>query len=109
VSDTRPYSDAVTRGANAKLGMLVSTEKDAFERLWKKRSVWSDIPVQIVWALKDPILNRRDLSQLKTGLPHAGVHTLPQAGHFLQETSPHEITEQIRFALVSLPSRDRRC
>jgi haloalkane dehalogenase len=52
-----------------------------------------DIPVEIVWGMKDPILGR-GLPLMKKNFPDAPV-TETNAGHFLQEEVPAEIAAAV--------------
>ena len=49
-----------------------------------------EIPAEIVWGMNDPIL-ARGLPNMKQNFPEAPV-TETQAGHFLQEEVPVEIS-----------------
>lgn len=50
-------------------------------------------PIELVWGTKDPILGRA-LRRHRRRLPHARV-TETEAGHFLQEEVPNELTDAI--------------
>ena len=52
-----------------------------------------DIPAQLVWGMRDPIL-AQGLPLMKAMFPEAHV-TKTQAGHFLQEEVPAEIAEAV--------------
>lgn len=52
-----------------------------------------DIPVEIVWGMRDPVLGKA-LSYMKQNFPDARV-TETEAGHFLQEEVPVEIAAAI--------------
>ena len=56
-----------------------------------------DIPVELVWGMKDPIL-AQGLEPMKANFPNAPV-TETQAGHFLQEEVPEEIAAAIMRVL----------
>ena len=52
-----------------------------------------DMPAEIVWGMKDPILGNV-LPRMKANFPNANV-TETQAGHFLQEEVPDEIAAAV--------------
>jgi haloalkane dehalogenase len=52
-----------------------------------------DIPAEIVWGMKDPIL-AKTLPMMINNFPNAPV-TETSAGHFLQEEVPNEIAEAL--------------
>jgi len=52
-----------------------------------------DIPAEIVWGMRDPILGR-GLPAMKQFFPEAPV-TETQGGHFLQEEVPVEIASAL--------------
>ncbi|MEL6875895.1 MAG: alpha/beta fold hydrolase, partial [Pseudomonadota bacterium] len=52
-----------------------------------------DIPVEIIWGMKDPIL-AQGLSAMKSNFPEASVQET-DAGHFLQEEIPDEIAASV--------------
>ncbi len=59
-----------------------------------------DVPVEIVWGMRDPILARA-LPTMKAMYPEARV-TETQAGHFLQEEVPAEIAEAIERVVATV-------
>lgn len=60
-----------------------------------------DIPTQIVWGMKDPILGGR-LAAMQKLFPDAPV-TKTDAGHFLQEEVPGEIAAAIMRVAAQVP------
>jgi len=56
-----------------------------------------DIPVELVWGMKDPIL-AQGLEPMKANFPNAPV-TETEAGHFLQEEVPEEIAAAVMRVL----------
>jgi haloalkane dehalogenase len=63
-----------------------------------------DIPTEIVWGMRDPILGRV-LPTMKAMYPHARV-TETQAGHFLQEEVPVEIAAAIQRVVTAVTSAE---
>jgi pimeloyl-ACP methyl ester carboxylesterase len=49
------------------------------------------VPVLLIWALRDPAFPRAMIGLWQKVFPHAEVHTLERAGHFLQEDEPEQI------------------
>ena len=54
----------------------------------------AQVPIQLVWGMKDPILGRV-IGHLEKLRPDAKV-TRTRAGHFLQEEVPNELAAAIR-------------
>ena len=66
-----------------------------------------DIPVELVWGMKDPIL-AQGLEPMKANFPNAPV-TETEAGHFLQEEVPEEIAAAVMRVLERVDQRtDKR-
>jgi haloalkane dehalogenase len=53
-------------------------------------------PALLPWGDKDPVFSNGDRDRLAGLLPHAEVHPLPGAGHFIQEDAPDDIAAAIR-------------
>lgn len=64
--------------------------------LWSRRATLADIPVLLIWGLKDPAFGPRYLARWRELLPNAAVLELPEAGHFVQEEAPAEALSAIR-------------
>ena len=61
-----------------------------------------DIPAELVWGMKDPIL-AQGLPLVRQNFPEAPV-TETQAGHFLQEEVPDEIAEAVLHVVYKVQS-----
>lgn len=60
-------------------------------RLAERLPLLDAFPTQIWWGLKDPVFDGRILDELTTYLPHAEVHRLPDAGHYVLEDAAGQI------------------
>jgi haloalkane dehalogenase len=54
-------------------------------------AVLADLPVLIVWGMRDPVLPPSVLELWRCTYPEATVVELPDAGHFLQEDAPDRL------------------
>lgn len=50
----------------------------------------SEVPVQIVWGLRDPCFHREMLSRVAEHFPHAEILEFPNASHLVLEDEPEE-------------------
>jgi len=70
-----------------------------FDSLWLLRDRWRGMPALVVWGMKDPAFQLRQLDRWKETLPQASVVELP-VGHWPQEESPDEVTLAIQNFLA---------
>ncbi len=54
------------------------------------------VPVLLIWAMKDPAFPKAMIGLWQKVYPHAQLHTLAEAGHYLQEDEPEQIVGLIR-------------
>lgn len=57
---------------------------DWYEGLWNRRDRIANLPALILWGEKDSAFGKQ-LPRWRELLPHAEVHTFPNAGHFVPE------------------------
>lgn len=55
----------------------------------------ADKPVAIVWGMKDVLFGEEVLAQWQQIFPHARVHRLSDAGHFVPEDAPHQVLSRL--------------
>jgi cis-3-alkyl-4-acyloxetan-2-one decarboxylase len=65
--------------------------RDLLERVGGRLQRLADKPVLIVWGMRDPILKPSLLRRWRERFPHAEVHELADASHFLQEDAHERI------------------
>jgi cis-3-alkyl-4-acyloxetan-2-one decarboxylase len=60
-------------------------------RLAERLPALDALPIQVWWGMRDPVFDARILAELEARLPHADVHRLPDAGHYVLEDAADEI------------------
>jgi cis-3-alkyl-4-acyloxetan-2-one decarboxylase len=65
--------------------------RDELERVGARLERLTDKPALIVWGMRDPILKPSLLRRWRERFPHAEVHELADASHFLQEDAHERI------------------
>jgi len=64
-------------------------------------TIFSDIPVFIIWGMLDPVLPVRVLEKWLSIYPHAKVSKIENASHFLQEDTPERVISELNNFLLS--------
>jgi haloalkane dehalogenase len=64
---------------------------DLYAGLWDRHSALQDVPVQLVWGLRDSAFGPQCLERWRQALPHASVTVLAGAGHWPQEEEPEAV------------------
>lgn len=71
------------------------------QRIENNLHLFTKIPSLIVWGMLDPVLPDSVLRWWQNIFPHATVHKIHDASHFLQEDAPQEIAAYITDFIVS--------
>jgi haloalkane dehalogenase len=77
-----------------------------YDSLWERRARLTEIPVLIVWGLKDSAFRPNQLHRWQEALPTAKVVMIAEAGHWPHEEAPSEVAEAIQKFLQE--GRDAR-
>jgi pimeloyl-ACP methyl ester carboxylesterase len=73
---------------------------DAFyAQLWARRTELASRLTDLVWGTKDPVLTERHLARWQEAFPHATVHRVGTAGHFVAEEAPDTLVQALRVTL----------
>lgn len=64
---------------------------------------FTELPVQIVWGMKDWVFTPEFLAEWRKRFPNASVHTVDHAGHLLMEDAGSEVLEVVRDFLSNHP------
>jgi epoxide hydrolase 4 len=51
-----------------------------------------DIPTLLIWGEREPVFTRATTENFREWVPNARVAIVPEAGHFVQEDAPEEVT-----------------
>lgn len=91
-----PYPDPASRKALLCWTRDITfNEQDAsFQEMLKienNLNLFSDIPVQVIWGILDPVLPPDVLHKWQDIFPHAKVCEIEDASHFLQEDTPEKV------------------
>ncbi len=73
----------------------------------KLKSQLADKPVGICWGMKDVLFGEQVLDQWQQLFPHAQVHRIPDAGHFLPEDAPQQVLHRLTDFLSPPPAGPR--
>jgi haloalkane dehalogenase len=77
--------------------------------LWERRDRLADVPVTILWGMKDSALKPALLDRWREAVPHAAIRRFADAGHWPHEELPEEFTAAVADALrARAPERQRQ-
>jgi haloalkane dehalogenase len=71
-----------------------------FDSLWARRSRLAEVPMHLVWGLKDSAFQSYILDRWRQAFPHATITTLPGAGHWPHEEDPAVVLEAIQRTIA---------
>ena len=92
-TDRDPRSRVLWALAHALLG-----SSGYYDSLWQKRSKLQELPVLIVWGIKDSAFKPTQLARWREALPNAQVVELP-VGHWPQEEAHEDVVRALRSFL----------
>lgn len=70
-----------------------------YRGLWEQRARLADVPVTVIWGMKDTAFRPHQLDRWRAAVPHARVVELPDAGHWPHEEDPATVERIVREAL----------
>ncbi|MGF1580225.1 MAG: alpha/beta fold hydrolase [Gemmataceae bacterium] len=76
------------------------------EEVEKDLAKFADIPTLICWGEKDFVFDNSFLEVWQSKLPHAQVHSFPDAGHYVLEDKPAEILALVKEFLAKRTQSD---
>ena len=72
-----------------------------YDGLWQRRARLADLPMLIVWGMKDSAFRPGQLERWRQAVPHASVVELADAGHWPHEEAPDAVIEALRKFLTA--------
>ena len=87
-----PFPDPPSRAATWAYARALLGSRAWFDRLWTRRERLRDLPVLILWGMKDPAIREPELLRLQSAFSGAEVVRLPDVGHFPPEEAPDRLT-----------------
>ena len=73
------------------------------QRIEQGLAQFGEIPMLVIWGMQDPVFPLSVLATWRARLPHAAVHEIDDASHFLQEDAPERIIDAIAAFLAAHP------
>jgi len=107
--DHRHYIDAFPTAADRSgtvgfLRALFHFEDSVWQMQAQLRQI--NIPVQIIWGMKDALVSPKTLARWRVELPNARVIQLPEVGHFVAEEAPELLVEHLRRQISGINESD---
>jgi haloalkane dehalogenase len=87
-----------------RLARALLASRPHYAELEQQLPALRELPVQIVWGLRDSALRPAQLERWRTAVPHARAVTLAAAGHWPHEEDPAAVIATLRDFLSQGPS-----
>lgn len=85
---TAPLATPSDRIGNSAFARALLGETEWLASLWADRHRLADVPLLIVWGMRDPAFRTRHLRRWIDAFPRARAHPLPDVGHYVPEEVP---------------------
>src|SRR5690606_29651978 len=82
---TSPFPKPSERKGLYAFSQSLLNDQKWFESLWERKGEIGNIPVLIIWGMKDKVLLPKYADKLVSGFEIVRLHKLHSAGHFPQE------------------------
>jgi haloalkane dehalogenase len=97
-----PFADADSRERVLfALARSLTGSSRYYATLWERRDRLADVPVTILWGMRDSALKPALLERWREGIPHARVRKFEDAGHWPHEEVPAEFNAALDEALLT--------
>jgi pimeloyl-ACP methyl ester carboxylesterase len=103
-----PYADWSSRIATLRFVQDIPLRPgdrayDAISQTAARLDAFRETPAVIAWGMRDFVFDRHFLEEWERRLPHAEVHRLEDAGHYVLEDVPEVIVSVVRRFLLAHP------
>jgi len=92
-----PFGRWSERTAPWVLGVELAGSDPWYAALWARRAELADLPLALVWGMRDPAFGPATLARWIEAFPAAMVAPLPDTGHFPAEEQPERVVAAIRL------------
>lgn len=91
----KPFGSAKERSGALGFAISLLKEQSYFESLWEKRSKISEIPILLIWGMKDKAFPEKYLTKFLHEFTNSKTVRLKECGHFPQEVEPEVVIKYI--------------
>ncbi len=88
---TGPFHNSVERQGPYGLAKAYIGSSQWLYDLWVRREALANIPIQIIWGMRDRLFATSHLDRWRQHWPQADVVTFPESGHLVLEEKPKEV------------------
>ena len=75
------------------------------EAIEESTTLLKDIPVKLIWGMKDWCFRPECMDRIKELVPHAEVCEMQFAGHYVVEDEPEKVLHEVKTFLKQIDSR----
>jgi haloalkane dehalogenase len=79
-----------------------------YASLWERRAALAQVPVHLLWGVKDTAFQLPILERWREGFPHATVERFDDAGHWPHEEQPEAFVAALRALLLPAAAPQRQ-
>ena len=98
---TEPFENRHQRNATLAFARSLLNDQALFEKQWQQRDKLQNMPIQLIWGMKDMFCTERYFKKFQAAFPLAETTVLPTAGHFPQEEQPAEVAKVLKSFVES--------
>jgi len=105
IQDIRQYVEPLSQPGALKAALDYYRENLAPGAMELARRAVTNVPVQVIWGMRDPALGPFLLEGLERYAPRVRIHRIADAGHWVQNEAPDEVN-RVLVAFVGRGGKD---